>query len=50
MSDRRLELEMRAAARLKEQLVTTYGDDADLIRDCIEGETSLHEAIARATL
>lgn len=50
MSDRRLELETRAAARLKEQLVATYGDDADLIRDCIEGETSLREAIARATL
>ena len=50
MSDRRLELEIRAATRLKEQLVATYGDDADLIRDCIEGETSLHEAIARATL
>lgn len=47
---RRLELEIRAAKRLRETLVATYGDDVDLIRDCIEGETSLHEAISRTTL
>lgn len=50
MSDRRLELETRAAARLKEQLIATYGEDADLIKDMIEGETALHEAIGRAAL
>jgi hypothetical protein len=50
MSDRRLALETHAAARLKEQLVAAYGDDADLIKDMIEGETSLHEAIGHATL
>jgi hypothetical protein len=47
---RRLDLEIRAAARLKEQLVATYGDDAELVRDSIEGETSLHEAIGAAVL
>ena len=50
LADRRLELETKAAQRLKEQLVAVYGEDADLIRDSIEGETSLHEAIGRATL
>lgn len=50
MADRRLHLEIEAAQRLKEKLTAAYGDDADLIRDSIEGETSLHEAIARATL
>lgn len=47
---RRLELETRAAQRLKEQLIATYGDDAELIRDMVEGETGLHEAIGKATL
>lgn len=50
MSDRKLYLETQAAERLREKLIAAYGEDADLIRDCIEGETSLHEAIARATL
>lgn len=50
MADRKLHLEMEAAQRLKDKLTATYGDDVDLIRDCIEGETSLREAIGRASL
>lgn len=50
MSDRRLHLETEAAQRLKDKLTAAYGDDVELIRDCIEGETSLHEAISRAAL
>lgn len=47
---RRLQLETQAAARLKESLIAAYGVDADLVRDSIEGETNLHEAIAAAVL
>lgn len=50
MSDRKLYLETQAAERLKEKLTAAYGEDVGLIRDCIEGETSLHEAIGRAAL
>lgn len=51
MADRRLQLETEAAQRLKDKLATVYGtDDADTVRDMVEAETSLHEAIARATL
>lgn len=52
MSDRKLYLETQAAERLKEKLVATYGEDADaeLLRDMVEGQTSLHEAIGRAAL
>lgn len=50
MADRKLQLETEAAQRLRDKLSATYGDDVDLIRDCIEGETSLHEAIGKATL
>ena len=50
MRDRRLHLETQAAARLKELLTKAYGDDEDLIRDSIEGETNLHEAIGHAAL
>jgi translation initiation factor 2 alpha subunit (eIF-2alpha) len=50
MADRKLHLEIEAAQRLKEKLVATYGEDADLIRDMVEGETNLHEAIGIATL
>ena len=46
MSERRLELETRAAKRVKETLLAAYGDDTDLIRDVIEGETSVREALA----
>ena len=50
MADRNLHLEMEAAQRLKDKLTATYGDDVDLIRDMVEAETSLHEAIGRASL
>lgn len=50
MADRKLHLEMEAAQRLKDKLTATYGDDVDLIRDMVEAETSLHEAIGRASL
>lgn len=50
MADRKLHLEMEAAKRLKEKLQSAYGDDAELIADMIEGETGLHEAIAKASL
>lgn len=49
-ADRKLKLETEAAQRLREKLTAAYGDDADLIRDMVEGETSLHEAIAKAAL
>lgn len=48
--DRILHRELDAAKRLKEKLVEAYGEDADLLKDMIEGETGLHEAIAHATL
>jgi hypothetical protein len=48
MADRKLTLEMQAAARLKELLTAAYGDDTDLLRDSIEGETNLHKAICNA--
>lgn len=50
MADRKLALEVEAAQRLKDKLIATYGEDADLIKDMIEGETSLHEAIGHASL
>ena len=50
MADRRLHLETEAAKRLKEKLTEAYGEDAELIRDMVEGETNLHEAIGKATL
>ena len=46
MSYRRLELETRAANRIRQTLVAAYGDDTDLIRDMIEAETSVREALA----
>lgn len=48
MADRRLHLETEAAQRLKEKLTAAYGDDAELIRDMVEAETSLHDAICKA--
>jgi len=38
--------ETQAAAVLREQLREVAGDDEDMIRDMIEGETSLHELIS----
>jgi len=40
--------ETEAATLLRNQLRDVAGDDADLVRDCIEGETGLHEAIEAA--
>lgn len=40
-----LSKETEAARVLKEQLRDIAGDDEDMIRDTIEGETSLHEII-----
>lgn len=48
--DRKLQLEIDAAQRLKERLIAAYGEDADLLRDMVEGETSLHKAIGKAAL
>lgn len=48
--ERKLHLEIQAAERLKEKLIAVYGDDADLLRDMVEGETNLHEAIGKAAL
>lgn len=48
--DRKLHLEIEAAQRLKEKLIAAYGEDAELIRDMVEGETTLHDAIAKAAL
>lgn len=50
MADRKLQLEIEAAQRLKEKLIASYGEDADLLRDMVEGQTSLHEAIGHAAL
>lgn len=48
MDSRTLTLEIEAAKRLKDKLIEAYGEDVDLIRDMVEGETSLHDAIAKA--
>ena len=46
----RLKLETQAAARLRERILAEYGDDADLIRDMVEGETRLHDVLSMVTL
>lgn len=43
---RGLEIEMKAAEVIREQVRTLAGDDPDFIRDAIEGETNLREMIA----
>lgn len=43
---RDLEREIKAAQMLRDQLSDMVGDDAELIRDSIEGETGLFEIIA----
>jgi hypothetical protein len=48
MSDAQLlQRETEAARVLREQLAAIVGDDADTMRDIIEGETNLHELIAK---
>lgn len=44
----KLKLETEAAARLREKIALEYGEDADLIRDMIEGETDLNKLIGFA--
>lgn len=48
MSEHHIQLqrETEAARILREQLIALNADDPDVIRDTIEGETSLHELIA----
>lgn len=46
----RIDLELAAAKKLKAKLLSLGEDDDDLVRDMIEGETKLHEAIARVAL
>lgn len=45
----RLHKEMEAVRVLREQITVLAGEDVDFIRDTIEGETSLHEAISMLT-
>jgi hypothetical protein len=47
---RRLELETRAAQRLRETLLAEHADDPELIADMVEAETGLLEAIEVAAL
>lgn len=42
---RSAQLEMEAAKLIAAQVADVSGDDSDFVRDVIEGETSLHEAI-----
>lgn len=44
---RDLEREIKAAELMREHIKSLAGDDADAIRDGIEGETNLHEMIAK---
>lgn len=44
----KLHVETKAAEVLREHLRDVAGEDADLVRDCIEGETRLHEMIDAA--
>lgn len=44
----RLKLATDAAQRLRERIILEYGEDADLIRDMIEGETDLEKLIGHA--
>jgi hypothetical protein len=41
----KLALETQAAERLRERIVAEYGEDADLVRDMIEGSTDIHKLI-----
>lgn len=45
-AERTLAKQMAAAAALRESMAAVLGDDAETMRDTIEGETGLHEAIA----
>lgn len=45
-----LRLATRAAQHLKERVILEYGNDADLIKDTIEGETDLDRLMGFCTL
>jgi hypothetical protein len=45
-AERALSKQTAAAKALRDTLATLAGDDPELIRDSIEGETDLHEAVA----
>lgn len=45
-ADRKLSKEIAAAKALRESIAIMAGEDEETIRDTIEGETGLHEAIA----
>lgn len=44
---RKTKLEIEAANLIREQVVALAGDDEDVIRDSVEGETNLHELLAK---
>jgi hypothetical protein len=44
---RKMQLEIEAAKILREQIASIEGDDPDFMRDMIEGETNIHELVAR---
>ena len=46
VTTRDLEREIKAAELMREHIKSLAGEDADAIRDGIEGETNLHEMIA----
>lgn len=46
VSERYLSKEIAAAKALRESIAAVIGDDEETVRDTIEGETGLHEAIA----
>lgn len=43
-----LERETAAAKRFRDRLALEFGDDDDMLRDMIEGETNLHGLLSRA--
>lgn len=45
-----LETETRAASLLREHLVAIVGDDEDLLRDTIEGDTNVKELLTKAVV
>lgn len=45
-SERQIAKQIAAAQALRDTLKAVIGEDADTLRDTIEGETSLHDAIA----
>ena len=48
MNTHALTLATQAAERLRERILAEYGEDSDLVRDMIEGETDLHRMLGLA--